>query len=107
MGIISNGVAMEWLIQTLGAKLCCIISSSVGGSVNVLVKRQFDWMGLKGVGIAIIVGIIAAEWFIPPIMKHWELDMTWGPAMAFVIGYCGIRLLPAIDYRLKKVIKDG
>ena len=75
--------------------------------MNVLVKRQFNWMGLKDVGIAIIVGIIAAEWFIPPIMKHWELDMTWGPAMAFVIGYCGIRLLPAIENRLRKVIKDG
>ena len=75
--------------------------------MNVLVKKQFDWMGLKDVGIAIVVGIIAAEWFIPPIMKHFTLDMTWGPAMAFVIGYCGIRLLPAIENRLKKVIKDG
>ena len=73
----------------------------------MLVKKQFDWMGLKDVGIAIVVGIIAAEWFIPPIMKHFTLDMTWGPAMAFVIGYCGIRLLPAIENRLKKVIKDG
>ena len=98
---------MENLIQTIGAKLCCIISSSVGGSVNVLVKKQFNWMGLKDVGIAVVVGIIAAEWFIPPIMKHFTLDMTWGPAMAFVIGYCGIRLLPAIENRLKKVIKDG
>ena len=79
----------------------------MGGSVNVLVKRQFNWMGLKDVGIAIIVGVVAAEWFIPPIMKHWELDMTWGPAMAFVVGYCGIRLLPAIENRLRKVIKDG
>lgn len=79
----------------------------MGGSVNVLVKRQFNWMGLKDVGVAIIVGVVAAEWFIPPIMKHWELDMTWGPAMAFVVGYCGIRLLPAIENRLRKVIKDG
>ena len=75
--------------------------------MNVLVKRQFNWMGLKDVGGAIIVGVVAAEWFIPPIMKHWELDMTWGPAMAFVVGYCGIRLLPAIENRLRKVIKDG
>ena len=75
--------------------------------MNVLVKRQFNWMGLKDVGVAIIVGVVAAEWFIPPIMKHWELDMTWGPAMAFVVGYCGIRLLPAIENRLRKVIKDG
>ena len=73
----------------------------------MLVKKQFDWTGLKDVGIAIVVGIIAAEWFIPPVMKHFTLDMTWGPAMAFVIGYCGIRLLPAIENRLKKVIKDG
>jgi hypothetical protein len=48
----------------------------VGGSVNVLVKRQFNWMGLKDVGVAIIVGVVAAEWFIPPIMKHWELEQS-------------------------------
>ena len=88
---------MEWLIQTLGAKTCCILSSGVGGATNVLTKKNFDRTALKDILIAIIVGWIAAEWFIPPIMKHWSLDMTWGPAMAFMIGYCGIRLLPKVE----------
>jgi len=88
---------MEWLIQTLGAKICCILSSGVGGATNVLTKKNFDRTALKDILIAIIVGWIAAEWFIPPIMKHWSLDMTWGPAMAFMIGYCGIRLLPKVE----------
>ena len=88
---------MEWLIQTLGAKTCCILSSGVGGATNVLTKKNFDRTALKDIIIAIIVGWIAAEWFIPPIIKHWSLDMTWGPAMAFMIGYCGIRLLPKVE----------
>ena len=88
---------MEWLIQTLGAKTCCILSSGVGGATNVLTKKNFDRTALKDILIAIIVGWIAAEWFIPPIIKHWSLDMTWGPAMAFMIGYCGIRLLPKVE----------
>ena len=88
---------MEWLIQPLGAKTCCILSSGVGGATNVLTKKNFDRTALKDIIIAIIVGWIAAEWFIPPIMKHWSLDMTWGPAMAFMIGYCGIRLLPKVE----------
>jgi len=88
---------MEWLIQTLGAKTCCILSSGVGGATNVLTKKNFDRTALKDILIAIIVGWIAAEWFIPPTMKHWSLDMTWGPAIAFMIGYCGIRLLPKVE----------
>ena len=88
---------MEWLIQTLGAKTCCILSSGVGGATNVLTKKNFDRTALKDILIAIIVGWIAAEWFIPPIIKHWSLDMTWGPAIAFMIGYCGIRLLPKVE----------
>jgi hypothetical protein len=98
---------MEYLIQTLGAKFCCIFASGCGGAANILTKKQFNITALKDVAIALIVGWIAAEFFIPPIMKHFAFDMTWGPAIAFVIGYCGIRLLPAIENRLKKVIKDG
>ena len=71
-----------------------------------------NWAGVKDVFLALVVGWIAAEFFIPPIMKHWTLDMTWGPAIAFVIGFCGIRLLPVIEEtllsRIKSVVKkDG
>ena len=97
---------MEFLIQTLGAKFCCIFSAGCGGLTNVLYKKKFNWAAIKDVAIALLVGWIAAEFFIPPIMKHWALDMSWGPAMAFIIGYCGIRLLPVVEERLKKVINN-
>lgn len=97
---------MEWLIMTIGAKFCCIGASGIGGLANWAVKKSISWRDLL---LAILVGWVAAEFFIPPVMKHWELDMTWGPAIAFVIGFCGIRLLPvleeAITSRVKKVSK--
>ena len=37
-------------------------------------------------------------------MKHWGLEMIWGPAIAFMVGYSGIRLLPILEARAKKVI---
>lgn len=98
---------MEYLIVTFGAKFCCIFASGCGGLANCLTKMQFNLMALKDVSIALIVGWIAAEFFIPPVMKHFVLDMTWGPAIAFVVGYCGIRILPAIENRLKKVISNN
>ena len=97
---------MEWAIMTFGAKFCCIGASGIGGLANRAVKKSISWRDLL---LAIFVGWVAAEFFIPPVMKHWELDMTWGPAIAFVIGFCGIRLLPvleeAITNRVKKVSK--
>ena len=97
---------MEWLIMTIGAKFCCIGASGIGGLANWAVKKSISWRDLL---LAILVGWVAAEFFIPPVMKHLELDMTLGPAIAFVIGFCGIRLLPvleeAITSRVKKVSK--
>ena len=40
-------------------------------------------------------------------MMHFELEMVWGPAMAFIIGYCGIRILPTIEERLKNLISSS
>jgi len=57
--------------------------------------------------LAVAVGWIAAEFFIPPIMKHFTLDIVWGPAMAFVIGYCGIRILPVVASRIKNLISKS
>ena len=53
------------------------------------------------------MGWIAAEFFIPPIMKHWTLDMVWGPAIAFLIGYCGIRLLPKVEQIITSRLSKG
>ena len=85
---------MEWLILTVGAKFCCIAASGVGGLANWAVKKAISWRDLV---LAILVGWAAAEFFIPPIIQHFQLHITWGPALAFLIGFCGIRLLPVIE----------
>ena len=95
---------LEYWIMTIGAKTCCIAAAGAGGATNALTKRAFNLDGLKDVVVAIIVGWIAAEFFIPAIMKHWGLEMIWGPAIAFVIGYSGLRLLPLLEARAKKLI---
>ena len=96
---------MEAIILAIGAKTCCIMSSGVGGAANVLTNKQWNWTGFRDIVLAVLVGWIAAEFFIPPIMKHFVLDILWGPAIAFVIGYCGIRLLPIIEERAKRLVK--
>ena len=96
---------MEALILAIGAKTCCIMSSGIGGVANVLTNKQWDWTGIRDILLSVVVGWIAAEFFIPPIMKHFVLDIFWGPAIAFVVGYCGIRLLPLVEERAKKFVK--
>ena len=98
---------MEALILAIGAKTCCIGAAGCGGLANVLTKKNFNWSALKDIGLALIVGWIAAEFFIPPIMKHWALDIIWGPAIAFVVGYCGIRLLPKAEEIIFARLKGG
>ena len=95
---------MEWLILTFGAKFCCIGASGIGGLANWAVKKAISWRDLA---LAVLVGWAAAEFFIPPVMKHWELDITWGPAIAFVIGFCGIRLLPVLEQALTNRVKGS
>jgi uncharacterized membrane protein YgcG len=68
-------------------------------------QKKWDWTGIRDIVLAVVVGWIAAEFFIPPIMKHFVLDILWGPAIAFVVGYCGIRLLPLVEERAKKFVK--
>ena len=100
-------MAIEALILAIGAKTCCIGAAGIGGATNVLTQKKFTLGGLKDVGLAIIVGWIAAEFFIPPIMQHWTLDLIWGPAMAFLIGYCGIRLLPKAEQIITSRLSSG
>ena len=98
---------IEALILTIGAKTCCIASAGIGGATNVLTNKKWNWGGAKDIALAIIVGWISAEFFIPPIMKHFALDMLWGPAIAFLIGYCGIRLLPKAEEIITKRLSKG
>ena len=95
---------MEALILQIGVKACCIGSATIGGACNWAVNRQIKWIDLL---VAIGVGWIAAELFLPPVMMHYELDITWGPALSFLIGFSAIRLLPVIEARIRKLIEKS
>jgi len=95
---------MEALIMAIGVKACCIGSATVGGAANWAVNRTIKWLDLL---VAIAVGWISAELFLPPIMMHFMLDITWGPALSFIIGFSAIRLLPVIEARIRKLIEKS
>ena len=96
---------MEFLIQSIGVKLCCVLASGCGGLANVLTKRQWNFSAVKDIVIAVLVGWIAAEFFIPALMAHFKFGPEVAIALAFVIGFCGIRLLPKIEDALMSRIK--
>ena len=93
---------MEALIMAIGVKACCIGSATIGGACNWAVNRQIKWVDLL-----VAIGWIAAELFLPPIMMHYELDITWGPALSFLIGFSAIRLLPVIEARIRQLIEKS
>ena len=95
---------MEALIIAIGVKACCIGSATVGGAANWAVNRAIKWIDLV---VAIAVGWISAELFLPPIMMHYELDVIWGPALSFIIGFSAIRLLPVIEARIRQLIEKS
>ena len=88
---------MEYLIQTFGAKFCCIFASTCGGAANVLTKKERGWDAVKAVGIAIIVGWISAEFLIPAAMSYFEFGPEVALGLAFLIGYAGVRVLPKLE----------
>jgi hypothetical protein len=96
---------MEWAIATFGGKLCCIFASGCGGLANTLTSRKWNLGGLKDVAVAVVVGWIAAEFFIPAAMSYFKFNDQVAIALAFVIGYCGIRLLPKVEEALMRRIK--
>ena len=94
---------METLLAIFGAKWCCVFASTMGGLTNGLVHKWMGWMWeIKNLAIAAVVGWIAAEFFIPALMEQFEFGPYTALAIAFFIGYCGIRLLPHLE---KKVFK--
>ena len=90
---------MEWLIATFGAKFCCIFSAGCGGVTNWAVNKKIKPLDLL---LSIFVGWVAAEFFIPAIMAYWKFPPEVALAISYIIGYCGIRLLPMIENKIKK-----
>ena len=100
---------METLLAIFGAKWCCVFASTMGGLTNGLVHKWMGWLWeAKNLAIAAIVGWVAAEFFIPMLMEIFEFGVYTALAIAFFIGYSGIRLLPHLETqvfkRLDKII---
>ncbi len=98
---------MEWAIMTFGGKLCCCFASGCGGLANVLTRRKWNRGAFKDIVVAVIVGWIAAEFFIPAAMSHFKFSDEVAIALAFVIGYCGIRLLPVLEEAIVNKVKKS
>ena len=83
---------METLLAIFGAKWCCVFASTMGGLTNGLVHTWLGWIKeAKNLAIAAIVGWIAAEFFIPALMEQFGFGVYTALAIAFFIGYSGIR----------------
>ena len=96
---------METLLAIFGAKWCCVFASTMGGLTNGLVHTWLGWIKeAKNLAIAAIVGWIAAEFFIPALMEQFEFGVYTALAIAFFIGYSGIRLLPHLEKKIMKKI---
>ena len=89
---------METLLAIFGAKWCCVFASTMGGLTNGLVHTWTGWATeAKNLALAAVTGWIAAEFFIPALMEQFEFGVYTALAIAFFIGYIGIRLLPPLE----------
>ena len=94
---------METLLTVFGAKWCCVFASTCGGLTNGLVHKWTGFaMEAKNLAVAAIVGWLAAEFFIPALMEWFEFGVYTALALAFIIGYSGIRLLPRLEKNVFK-----
>ena len=92
---------METLLTIFGAKWCCVFASTCGGLTNGLVHKWTGFaMEAKNLAVAAIVGWIAAEFFIPMLMEQFEFGVYTALAIAFLIGYSGIRILQRIEKKV-------
>ena len=96
---------METMLALFGAKWCCVFASTAGGVTNGLVHTWTGWKSeLKNVGLAAAVGWIAAEFAIPALMESFEFGPYTALAIAFMIGYMGIRILPHLERKIMKKV---
>jgi len=73
----------------------------MGGLTNGLVHTWLGWAKeAKNLVLAAVTGWIAAEFFIPALMEQFEFGPYTALAIAFFIGYAGIRLLPHLEKKI-------
>ena len=75
-----------------------------GGHINWLVERKRHRQELfYNIGIA----LVSAKFLIPPVMVSFSLHNSFAPALAFFVGYSGMRLLPAIESKIHNILEKG
>ena len=105
---------MQYLIDMFGVSVVCIIASVLGGLCNYNVKKakgkaprggHVNWLVERKrarieVILSVFVAAISAEFFVPPIINQLSLHITFSPAIAFFIGYSGMRLIPMMEQKV-------
>ena len=77
-----------------GAKFCCIAAAGTGGVCNAAVRRKTP---VRDILLSVIIGWIAAEFFIPALMAHFGFGTEVALAIAFVCGYSGVRIMSKLE----------
>ena len=82
------------LVAMFGAKFCCIAAAGTGGVCNAAVRRKTP---VRDILLSVIIGCIAAEFFIPALMAHFGFGTEVALAIAFVCGYSGVRIMSKLE----------
>jgi|TARA_R110000744_G_scaffold380169_2_gene500027 hypothetical protein len=90
------------LIAMFGAKACCIGAAGTGGICNAAMRRKTP---VRDILTSVLIGWVAAEFFIPALMAHFLFGVEVALAIAFVCGYSGVRLMSKIEGTVLDKIK--
>ena len=90
------------LITMFGAKACCIGASGIGGACNAAVHKETP---IRDLLVSILIGWVAAEFFIPALKAHFGFGPEVALALAFMFGYSGVRILAKIEGSVLDKIK--
>tara|TARA_B100001245_G_C22819041_1_gene394227 strand:+ start:584 stop:871 length:288 start_codon:yes stop_codon:yes gene_type:complete len=90
------------LVVMFGAKACCIGASGAGGICNAAMRRKAP---VRDILTSVIIGWVAAEFFIPALMAHFGFGVEVALAIAFICGYSGVRLMSGLEGHILSKIK--
>ncbi len=90
------------LIAMFGSKACCIGAAGTGGICNAAMRRKTP---VKDIVASVLIGWVAAEFFIPALMAQYGFNAEVALAIAFVCGYSGVRILSKIEGTILDKIK--
>ena len=72
-----------------------------GGHINWLVERKRARIEFM---LSVFIAAVSAEFFVPPIVNQFGLHITFSPAIAFFIGYSGMRLIPMMERKVSQAL---